>query len=361
MSRAFRLGIFVAATLLVFGAGIFWIGNSRFLFRSTWRLNADFPNVAGLINGAEVRVAGIHQGTVRRIELPSSPTGKVHVEMDLDGAARKVVKKDSMASVNSEGLVGDRYVEISFGSDRAPAVENGGTIQAQPPLQISDLMRKANGILDSTQGAMLAIDQTSKELSAISAKINRGQGTVGALINDREMYQNAAKAASTLQEDTEALKHNFLLRGFFKNRGYEDSADLGKHEVSELPRKPPAKEFSWEANKLFDKPDTAKLKKTKALDDAGKYLESTKFGLAVVEASTDPKGDSDKARKLTEARAMVVRDHLVQNFRVDGTRLKTFGLGKPRDPSQSGRVAVLIYPPGTDTGETRKKPAGTNQ
>src|SRR2546423_13774546 len=98
MSRAFRLGIFVVMTLLVLGAGIFWIGSSRFLFRSTWRLNADFPNVAGVINGGEVRVAGIHHGTVRRIEVPSNPTGKVHVEMELDGAARQVGKKGSMAS-----------------------------------------------------------------------------------------------------------------------------------------------------------------------------------------------------------------------------------------------------------------------
>ena len=135
MSRVFRVGVFVVATLLIFAAGIFWIGSQRFLFTSTWRLNADFPNVAGLTSGAEVRVAGIHQGTVRRIDLPSSPTGKVHVEMDLDGAAHKVVKKDSLAAIKSEGLVGDRYVEISLGSAAAAPVGNGETIQSEPPLQ----------------------------------------------------------------------------------------------------------------------------------------------------------------------------------------------------------------------------------
>src|SRR5438105_3648415 len=128
MSREIRLGMFVVATLLVFGAGIFWIGSMRFLFNKTWRLNSDFTNVAGLTNGAEVRVGGIHRGSVRNIQLPGRPTGKIHVEMDLDEDARNVVKKDSRAAVKSEGLVGDRYVEISFGSDGAPAVENGGTI-----------------------------------------------------------------------------------------------------------------------------------------------------------------------------------------------------------------------------------------
>jgi hypothetical protein len=63
MSRAFRLGIFVVATLAVFAGGAFLIGSREFLFQSTYRLNADFPNVAGLQGGAEVRVGGIHKGT----------------------------------------------------------------------------------------------------------------------------------------------------------------------------------------------------------------------------------------------------------------------------------------------------------
>src|SRR5882724_10569595 len=114
MSRAVRLGVFVVATLLVLGRGIFWIGSMRFMFSKTWRLNSDFANVAGLTNGAEVRVGGIHRGSVRNIRLPRRPTDKVRVEMDLDGDARNVIRNDSKAAIRSEGLVGDRYVEISF-------------------------------------------------------------------------------------------------------------------------------------------------------------------------------------------------------------------------------------------------------
>src|SRR5437762_6048480 len=80
MSRAFRLGVFIVATLLIFAAGIFWIGGKQFLFSSTYRLNADFQSVAGLSDGAEVRVGGIHQGTVKRIDLPSRPDQKVRSE-----------------------------------------------------------------------------------------------------------------------------------------------------------------------------------------------------------------------------------------------------------------------------------------
>src|SRR5215472_8288175 len=106
MSGSFRLGVFIAATLLAFAGGVFWIGNKQLMFSSTYRLNADFQNVAGLGNGAEVRVGGIHEGTVERIELPSRPDEKVRVVMDLKGATRNVIKKDSVAAIRAEGLVG---------------------------------------------------------------------------------------------------------------------------------------------------------------------------------------------------------------------------------------------------------------
>src|SRR5215510_3587050 len=110
MPRLLRLGIFIVTTLVLFGAGIFWIGSRDFRFTSTYKLSADFPNVAGLTEGATVRVGGIHQGTVRRIILPERPDHKVRVEMDLKAATRNVIKKDSLASIRTEGLVGDQYV-----------------------------------------------------------------------------------------------------------------------------------------------------------------------------------------------------------------------------------------------------------
>src|SRR6266550_452187 len=177
MPKVLRLGIFVVTTLLIFSAGIFWIGSRDFRFSSTYRLNADFPNVAGVGEGATVRVGGIHQGTVRRIVLPNRPDRKVRVEMDLKGSTRNVIKKDSLAAIRTEGLVGDQYVEITFGSPDAPSVNNGDTIAAEPPLQISDMIKKTNSILDSAQGAMGSIGQTASNLQAMSSKLNSGKGT----------------------------------------------------------------------------------------------------------------------------------------------------------------------------------------
>jgi phospholipid/cholesterol/gamma-HCH transport system substrate-binding protein len=357
MSKAFRLGAFIVGTLLIFAAGVFWIGGKEFLFASTYRLNAEFPNVAGLGDGAEVRVGGIHEGTVRRIDLPRRTHEKVRVVMDLKGPTRDVVKKDSVAAIRSEGLVGDKYVEISFGSDPAPKVNSGDTIQSELPLDISDLVKKTNSLLDSAQGAMQNVDDTVGNLKSISSKINQGTGTVGALVNDKKIYQNVNAGAAAFQEDMEALKHNFFLRGFFNKRGYEDSTDLSKHEISQLPAKPVDRKFTYDAGKIFERPDTAKLKNGKPLKDAGEFLQSNPPGLVVVAASTDMKGDTEKDRLLTQARAMVVRDYLVQNFKCDDTRIKTIGLGKSAETSDGGRVEILIYSAGADSSTRASQPA----
>src|SRR5947208_13744326 len=98
MSKNLRLGLFIVSTLLIFGIGVFWIGSQQFLFHSTYQLRGEFKNVSGLIDGAMVRVGGINKGTVKRIDLPQRPDGKVTVVMNLERATRGVIKKDSIAS-----------------------------------------------------------------------------------------------------------------------------------------------------------------------------------------------------------------------------------------------------------------------
>ena len=358
MSKEFRLGLFVVGTLVILGMGVFLIGSKESLFRSTYRLKAQFQNVSGLIDGADVRVGGIHKGTVRTIQLPKRPDEKLTVVMDLENATRDVLKKDSVASIKSEGLLGDKYVEISFGSPDVEKARDGDTIDTAPPLDISDLITKTNAILDSAKDAMQNVD-------SISTKVNNGQGTMGALVNDKKIYQQVsaateqAKAGATeFQENMEALKHNFLLRGFFKKRGYENSEELTKHQIARLPADQGAKKFDYDGKQLFDKPDTAKLKNEKTLNDAGELLQENKFGLAVVAASTGMKGDADKDKQLSEARAAVVRDYLTKNFKFDDTRLKTLGVGKNPEAGDDGKVEILIYPMDGKVASGPQRPAG---
>ena len=358
MSRAFRLGAFILTTLLLFAIGVFLIGSREFLFKSTYHLKAQFDNVKGLNDGAEVRVGGIHEGAVKRIDLPKQPDGKVTVLMDLDTGTRDILKKDSVASILSEGLVGDKYVEISFGSKDGQKLKDGDTISSEPPQDISDLIKKTDEIMDTTKGAMQNFEGTTSNLKSISSKINQGQGTVGALVNDKTIYQKAEAGTTAFQEDMEALKHNFLLRGFFKKRGYEDADELTKHEISQLPEASPIKTFVYDASQLFDKPDTAKLRNQKLLNEAGRFLEENKFGLAVVIGFTGMKGDAEKDRVLSEARAMVVRDYVARNFRLDDTRLRTIGLGKTKEANDSSKVEIIVYPAGGNVATVQKQPVG---
>jgi phospholipid/cholesterol/gamma-HCH transport system substrate-binding protein len=342
---AFRLGLFIILGLLLFSVGIFWIGKQQFLFQSTYRLTADFPNAAGLIEGSAVRVAGIHRGTVKEVDLPGGLDQGVRIVMSMTDATHSVIRKDSTATINSEGLLGDKYVEISVGTKDAPGVKDGDSILSKPAVQMSDLLDKTNGILDTAKSSVENLDSTLDNFKQISAKVNQGQGTAGALINDKQLYQNMNAGVSAMREDMEALKHNFLLRGFFKDRGYESGTELSKNEISKLPSRPPLRTFVYDGEKLFDKPATAKLKREKLLNDAGQFLEQTPFGLVVIAAYTDMKGDTEKDRTLTQARAVVARDYLIHNFKIDDKRVKTIGVGKSDEIGGTSQLQILVFAP----------------
>ena len=298
MSRTFWLGAFIVGTLLILACGVFLIGDKDFLFSSTFPLQAEFENVGGLSNGTDVRVGGIREGTVQRLVLPGEPDGKVIVQMKMHASAHNLVRKDSVASIKTAGLLGDEYIEISFGSKLAPKVAGGDTIRSVKPIDVAELT------------------------SSVAA-------------------QSKATLAA-VQVDMEALKQNFLLRGYFDKRGYEDSRELAHNTVAKLPTRAPTKMFEYKVRDLFAKPENAKLGNERSLKEAGTYLEQQKFKMAVVTVS-EVMGDSEQQRVLTQAKALVIRKFLVENFRLDDTRLKSKGLGKVSAPDATGSVRILVY------------------
>lgn len=356
MTKQFRLGAFLILTLGCFALAVFLVGDRSAMFHSNYRLNAQFVNVVGLEEGAPVRVGGIRKGTVTHLILPRKPDEKVTVEMELDKATHEVVKTDSIASIQSDGLLGDKYVEVTFGSPDAGNLANGATIASETPIEISNLIAKADTLLDTAGIAADNVKVLTSNFDSISAKINQGRGTVGALVNDKTLYTQATAATARLSDDAEAVKHNFLLRGFFKNRGFENAGDLTRYLVARIPAAAPSKSFTYDSKKLFDDADKSKLKNGKTLTEAGQFLEQQPFGLAVIAASTGMKGDSQKDKLLTEAQALVVRDYLVKSFKFDDTRLKTIGLGKS-NTEDVNHVEILIYPTGTTAPATAEQRA----
>src|SRR5579863_7760767 len=375
MSRAARLGAFIVATLAILVGGVFIIGGKQYLFSSTYQLKAQFDNVVGLDAGADVRVGGVHSGTVRNIVLPHKPGEKVTVIMDLGKSTHEIIKQDSVATIETEGLLGNQFLAISFGSAGSGNVRDGDLIASQPPLEMADLFQKTSDILNSSQQAIQNATRATANLDSISAKIDRGQGTAGALVNDKALYTNleqttgamrdtmaqAQAGVTDFQENMEAMKHNFFLRGYFKNRGYEDSAELAKNEIERLPQGPPTKQFTYSAKQLFDKQDSAKLKNQKSLTAGGEFLANNRFGFAVVVVSAGMEGDTQKDLLLTEARAMVVREYLVEKFGFDDSQLKTLGMGKQTELKSDagwGTVQIIIYPAGTESPPNKQTQAG---
>jgi phospholipid/cholesterol/gamma-HCH transport system substrate-binding protein len=365
MSRAARLGAFIVATLAILVVGIFIIGSKQYLFSSTYQLKAQFDNVAGLDAGGDVRVGGVHSGTVHSIVLPHKPGEKVTVIMDLGKSTHEIIKQDSVATIETEGLLGNQYLAISFGSAGSGDVRDGGTIASQPPLEMSDLFQKTSDILDSSQEAIKNATRAAANLDSISAKIDTGKGTAGALVNDKQLYNNLEQTSAAMrdtmvqaqagvtdfQENMEAMKHNFFLRGYFKSRGYEDSAELAKYEIERLPQGAPTKQFTYSGKQLFDKQDSAKLKNQKSLNAGGEFLANNQFAFAVIAVSAGMEGDTQKDLVLTQARAMVVREYLVEHFGFDDSQLRTLGMGKQTNTNSDapwGTVQILIYPAGTD-------------
>jgi outer membrane protein OmpA-like peptidoglycan-associated protein len=243
---------------------------------------------------------------------------------------------------------------------------------------MSALFQKTSAILDSSQQAIQNTTRATANLDSISAKIDRGQGTAGALVNDKQLYSNleqttgamrdtmaqAQAGVNDFQENMEAMKHNFFLRGYFKNRGYEDASELAKNEIERLPQSTPIKEFTYSSKQLFDKQDSAKLKNQKSLTASGEFLANNQFAFAVVVVSAGMEGDTQKDLVLTEARAMVVREYLVENFGFDDSQLRTLGMGKQTDAKSDagwGTVQIFIYPTGTEIPPNKQTESGVSQ
>jgi len=377
MSRLARLGAFIVVTLAVLATGVFVIGSKEYLFHSTYQLKAQFENVAGLADGADVQVGGVHSGTVHSIALPRKPGDKVTVLMDLDKSTHEIIKSDSVASIETAGLLGSQYVAISFGTEGQAEVKDGEIIKSEAPLVMSDLLKKTNDILDSSQDAIDNTTKATAHLNSVSAKIDSGQGTVGALVNDKQIYNNLQQTTTTLnatllqaqtgvtdfQENMEALKHNFFLSGYFKKRGYEDSGDLAANRIAGLPQDAPLKTFTYTGKQLFGSRDSAKLKDQKSLKAGGEFLAQNQFGFAVVVVSAGAEGDTQKDLVLSEARAMVIREYLVENFGFDDSQLKTLGLGKQTESNPGadwGSIQILIFPAGTVMPVDKTAPAGSS-
>lgn len=288
-----RLGVFVAGGFILLILAIFLIGRQKNLFNPVFKLTTTFYNVSGLQVGNNVRFSGINIGTVATIKIINDST--IQVGMIIKEDVQPFIKTDCLATIGSEGIIGDRILIIMQGSSNAASVVDGQMLLSSEPVemdaivaslqisainaevvtkQLAEIMTDVNHgkgtvgrlIQDSTiaenisdiiinfkdmsSGAeeKLAIimnslntnidsimaslnltaantEMTTGQMNAIMTEINEGDGTLGLLVRDTAMsgdlsqtFENLKESSKSLNENLEALKSSFLLRGYFKRQ-----------------------------------------------------------------------------------------------------------------------------------------------
>ncbi len=228
-----RLGLFVTAGIILFFLAIFIIGKQKNLFDPVFEVKANFQNVSGLQVGNAVRFSGINVGTVDQISIVNDST--VQVTMLVKKDVQKFIKDDSEAGIGSEGIIGDKLVVLSRGGSSTKIVKEGQIIASSEPVETDAIMESLQITADNAAIA-------TEEIAEILSKVNSGKGSLGKLINDDSMAKdldatmtNLKTSTKKLDENMEAAKSNFLLRGYFKKK--EKAKERQKKEAEKQAEK----------------------------------------------------------------------------------------------------------------------------
>jgi phospholipid/cholesterol/gamma-HCH transport system substrate-binding protein len=249
ITRPAIVGAFVLGGLLLFAVGLFLIGDRRMLFSETFEVYAEFAEIASLANGAKVRVAGMDAGEVEHIRVPPGPGAPFRVRMRVREDLHPLIRLDSVATIQNDGLVGNKYVQIESGTEQSAVAPDRGTIKSREPFDIADLMQKmsdtidtvntmivevkgdvevvlsamtdvakdARGLMDDVGDKVRVIlastDKVTSDLTAVVDGVRKGRGTIGKLVNDDALYTSiknivseAEKAVANVREASEQAK-----------------------------------------------------------------------------------------------------------------------------------------------------------
>ncbi|MEP6916894.1 MAG: MlaD family protein [Acidobacteriota bacterium] len=438
-NRVVAVGLFVLCGLLLFGVGMFFIGDRRMLFSSTFDVYAEFSNIAALQNGGVVRVGGMGAGEVKEINVPASPSGRFRVKMRVREDLHQLLRLDSVASIQNDGLVGNKFVQVEVGSDQSVVVPGGGTIRSEEPFDMAVMLKKMNATIDlvtltitevqkgvadtlatistTVLGAQALMNDTAadvrsitastqkvaQDLTVILAGVREGKGSVGKLLNDDALYtsikgisaqtekvvanlreaseqakeavaefrgakgpvkglsgqfqQTLAVARETLAdlaENAEALKHNFLFRGFFNKRGFFDLDDVSAQQYRQgaLATKDRRVLKIWiKAEYLFETDENGQ----ESLSETGRQRLDSAMSQFVRYPRTSPLVAEGYAKALTgderylrsRTRAQLVRGYVIGKFGIDPNYVGAMALGSEATDSPEGKdwdgVALAIF------------------
>ena len=192
-SQKINLGIFVILGSLLFITTIYFIGNKKDMFNQTIPISAIFNNINGLQTGNNVRFSGINVGTVKQIVILNDSV--IRVDMAIEKEVISHIKKDAVASIGSDGLVGNMIINIIPGKKSTEAVSSGDTILSENKTTTDAILKTINS---TSANAKVITDNLVK----ITNQISSNEGTIGMLINDTVMSQDLKKTVYNLKETT---------------------------------------------------------------------------------------------------------------------------------------------------------------
>lgn len=455
MNKPLVVGSFVLAGLALFATGLFMIGNRHEAFAQHAEFYAEFSNLSGIAKGAKVQVAGMDAGEVVDVRIPASPASKFRVRLRINKTLHGLVRTDSVVTVYTEGVVGNKFLSISAGTAQAPAARPGATLASKEPTELSALLDQAKGTItdiDTTvRNANSLVSNARQLVTTVGGNLNstltevkttvgnandvvvglkEGKGSAGMLLRDetlaaqvrqavtnaqnatlelnhaaeraaslvsdiqsrsfpqkidetlasvedtannlnatskqvrqtvadftepdekgvtaaenlRESVSNVNTATANIADDTEALKHNFFLKGFFRSRGYFRLDRLSP----DLYRKDPFfsatdNQRAWlRADELFQLSSGGVQELThkgRALLDAT----VAQYGATILQSPLVIEGYSDKvdaAQRLATSRlrAILVRNYVQNHFQLDSTTIGSVAL-ENRPPAGLDRVS----------------------
>jgi phospholipid/cholesterol/gamma-HCH transport system substrate-binding protein len=236
-SRNAVVGAFVIGGLLLFAIGLFMIGDRRKLFSQDFEVWTEFKELGGVQNGAKVKVGGMDAGEVIEIQVPPQPQAKFRVRVRVLEKLHAVVRSDSVASIQTEGVLGNKFIKIDPGTPESPQAAPGSTIPGREPFEFGDLLQEVRDTIGKVRGQMddvfVSVQDTSKQANALISAVRgdveaivesgkkitddvalvvegvqAGRGTIGKLVKDEELSQSAARAMKSFEKTAENVRQS---------------------------------------------------------------------------------------------------------------------------------------------------------
>jgi phospholipid/cholesterol/gamma-HCH transport system substrate-binding protein len=220
-----RVGVFVLIGLAAFLGMVYALGARARLFEPRFTIHAEFTEVGGLVEGATVRLAGVQIGRVTGVHLPPQPGGKVRIDMTIARRFGDRVRKDSVARIETQGLLGDKIVEITVGTAAAPPVRPSDIVASRDPFDLTrvvdesaQVVRNVGALAESLRDTTRALNQSrlvdevsatvrsarkvTDQVGRIVGEVERGKGWAHALIYEEPV---ALRRVNELVATTQAL------------------------------------------------------------------------------------------------------------------------------------------------------------